>query len=116
MNPQDIFGNVDSPYSSAYGDLCASGPTAFATNLIKLAFVAAGLFAFINLILAGFIYISSNGDPKKTASAMQKINMSLIGLVVMVASFALTAIMGQLLFGDATAILNPTIYGPGGCP
>lgn len=111
----DIFGSITSPYPSAYGDLCNSGPTLLASNLIKLVFVGAGLFAFINFILAGFIYISSSGDPKKTAGAMQKITMSLIGLVIMVASFALAVILGQLLLGSPTAILSPVIYGPGTC-
>jgi hypothetical protein len=109
-----IFGPITSPYKG-YEDLCASGPTVFLTNVVKLVIVAAGLFAFINLIIAGFGYISSSGDPKATTAAWQKIYMSLIGLIIMVASFAVAVLIGTLLLGDPSAILSPTIYGPGSC-
>jgi hypothetical protein len=114
------FGNVKMPYVPEY-DLCGTGggPTLLVSNIIKIAMVGAGLFAFINLIIAGFLYVSSNGDPKKTAAAWQKIYMSLIGLLIMVASFALTIIISEILFGEPMAILSPTIYGPGegvACP
>jgi hypothetical protein len=39
--------------------------------------------------------------------------MSLIGLVILVGSFLLAGIIGHLLYGDASALLNPRIYGPG---
>ena len=39
--------------------------------------------------------------------------MSLIGLVIMVGAAAITGIISYLLFGSATAILQPTITGPG---
>jgi len=39
--------------------------------------------------------------------------MSLIGLVVMVAAAAVTGVVSYLLFGSATAILSPSITGPG---
>ena len=110
-----MFGNIDSPYSPSLGDLCASGPTLFFSNIIKLLIVAAGLFAFINLIIAGYLYIASSGDPKQTVVAWQKISLSLIGLVIMVISFTLAIIIGELLLDDPTAILSPTIYGPGTC-
>jgi len=32
--------------------------------------------------------------------------------VIMAGSFVLAALIGWLIFGDATAILNPKIYGP----
>ncbi|MBP9670680.1 hypothetical protein KBD75_04750, partial [Candidatus Woesebacteria bacterium] len=76
-------------------------------------FAAAGLFAFFNLMIAGFSYISSAGDEKKIMAATQSINMSLMGLVVMVGAAAVTGIVSYLLFGSATAILSPTIKGPG---
>lgn len=112
----DIIGPIEFPFrvfSNSYADLQGGGLITFISNIIRLAVVAAGIFAFLNLILAGFEYISSAGDTKKTAQALARINMSLIGLVIIVASFAVAAIIGLILFGDAGAILNPRIYGPG---
>lgn len=115
------FGTIENPLSQnpqGYGDIlgeggAAGGLTGFISNMLKVVAVGAGLFAFINLILAGFIYISSGSDPKKTAEAMNKITMSLIGLVIIIASYAIAALIGLIMFGDPTAILRPTIYGPG---
>lgn len=102
---------IVSPVTS-YGDVSVGLP-AFISNVITIIFAAAGLFAFFNLMIAGFTYITSAGDTKKIEAATASINMSLIGLVVMVAAAAVTGIVSYLLFGSATAILSPQITGPG---
>jgi len=107
-----IFGTITPPYNG-YGGLTQNGLTAFVTNIIKTLIVLGGVFAFVNLIIAGWQYLASNGDPKATAAAWSRIYMSIIGLVIMVASFIIAAIMGKLLFGDYMYILQPRIYGPG---
>jgi len=106
-----IFGTVDSPIT-AYGDVNTGLPS-FITNVVTIIFAAAGLFAFFNLMIAGFSYITAAGDAKKIEAATYSINMSLIGLVVMVAAAAVTGVVSFLLFGSATAILAPNITGPG---
>lgn len=111
MATNSIFGTINPP-PTGYGDV-NSGLPSFITNIITIIFVAAGLFAFFNLMIAGFNYISSGGDEKKILAATQSINMSLIGLVVMVAAAAVTGIVSFVLFGSATAILSPNITGPG---
>jgi hypothetical protein len=77
--------------------------------LINLLIVGAGIYALINFILAGYTFISAGGDPKKIESAWAKIWQSIIGLVVIAASFLIAAIVGLLIFGNASAILNPSI-------
>jgi len=84
----------------------------FLNNILRLLFVVAGLYAFLNFIIASFGFISAGGDSKKISSAWAKIWQSILGLLIIVCSFVLAAIFGQLLFGDETAILNPQIYGP----
>jgi len=107
-----IVGTVENPLPSAYQGIASGGLILFLTNILRLVFVAAGLFAFINLILAGFQFMSAGGDTKATEKAFGKIWQSLLGLVIVVGSFALAALFGYLLFGNAGFILNPTIYGP----
>ena len=102
---------IKSPITS-YGDVNVGLPT-FISNVITIIFAAAGLFTFFTLMIAGFSYISAAGDTKKIEAATYSINMSLIGLVVMVAAAAVTGIVSYLLFGSATAILAPNITGPG---
>ena len=74
--------------------------------------VIGGLFAFFNLVIAGYGFLSAGDDPKKIEAAWKKIWQSMLGLLFILGSFILAAIFGYLLFGDATAILKPKIYGP----
>lgn len=113
MATNSIFGTINPP-PTGYGSVdSAIGLPAFISNIITIIFAAAGLFAFFNLMIAGFSYISAAGDEKKILAATQSINMSLMGLVIMVAAAAVTGVVSYLLFGSATAILSPSISGPG---
>ncbi|MEK7065643.1 MAG: hypothetical protein AAB961_01500 [Patescibacteria group bacterium] len=107
----DIVGSVDnSILPSVYQPL--TGITLFLTNILRLVFVAAGVYAFVNFVLAGFQYMSAGGDTKALGAAWARIWQSLLGLVFIVGSFALAALFGYLIFGKADFILNPKIYGP----
>jgi hypothetical protein len=113
----NLFGAVRNPFeafNSPYGSVeSATGLTLFISNVIKLVIIAGGLFAFFNLIIAGFQYISAGSDPKATAAAWSRIYMSLIGLLVLVSSITIITILSIIFLGDPFAILRPTFYGPG---
>lgn len=108
---QELIGPISNPYTNEYATLQGVGP--FITNILRLMFVAAGIYALFNFILAGYEYISAGGDSKKLDKAWSRIWQSLMGLIIIVASFALASLFGFLIFGRADFILNPTIYGPG---
>jgi hypothetical protein len=112
--PGDPFGQIvpPEPFASKYGSLEAKGLTKFLNNVLRLMVAVAGIYAFLNLIIAGYGFMSAGGDPKAVASAWAKIWKSLIGLLIIAGSFVLAAIFGQLLFGEWDAILQPAIYGP----
>ena len=61
------------------------------------------------LIIAGYGYLSSSGDPKKTEAALNKITQSLIGLIIVAGAFILTSVVGSILNIN---IVEPIIYGP----
>jgi hypothetical protein len=106
------FGTINNPLQSSYGSVNPGLPN-FISNIVTVIFVAAGLWAFFNLMFAGFSYITSGGDSKKLESALASINMSLIGLIIMVGAAAVTGVVSFVLFGSPTAILSPSITGPG---
>lgn len=115
----DIFGIIKNPLQiinpQGYGGIKpgeGQGLIFFLNNIIRLLIVVGGLFAFFNLILAGYGFMSAGDDPKKMAAAWAKIWQSMMGLLFILGSFVLAAIFGYLLFGDPRAILNPKIYGP----
>ncbi len=110
--PTTFFGSVAPPQGIAqYGDF-QTGVVKFTNVLLKLIIGAAGLFAFFNIIIAGYTFMSAGGDAKKVEQAWSRIWQSLLGLLFVAGSFVLAAIFGWLIFGDARAILVPTIYGP----
>lgn len=90
-----IFGTITNPtkYTSEKG----SGIFTLLNNIFKLAGVIAGIFLIFQLITAGYGYLSSNGDPKKTEAAWSKITQSLIGLIIVASSFVIASIVGSFL-------------------
>jgi len=108
----DIIGTVKTQMPSAYQSVAGGGLILFLTNILRVVFVAAGILAFINLVVAGFQYMNAGGDAKALTAAWGRIWQSLMGLVLIVGSFALAALFGYILFGDAGFILSPKIYGP----
>ncbi len=109
---QEIVGSITSPLEGGYSSVEGGAVGLFITNVLRLFFVAAGIMALLNFVLAGFSFINAGGDSKKVEAAWTKIWQSLMGLVIIVGSFAIAAIFGQLIFKNPTFILNPVIYGP----
>lgn len=103
--------DVGSAIPGIYQQTSGFGP--FVSNVLRIVFVAAGILAFINLILGGLSFINAGGDSKAVEKAWNKIWQSLLGLVIVVASFAVITVVSYLLFGQANFILNPQLFGPG---
>lgn len=117
---KSIFGEVEAPPGVAQYDKKITGTEGigillFVSNLIRIFTVIAGLYVLINILYAGFIYISSSGDTKAHTQATGIFMNSLIGLLIIVGSYALAGIIGLIFFGDATFIINPQVCGPEGC-
>lgn len=108
ITPPAPFKNI----TGQYGGIENLGLIKFFNNLIRLLFVVGGLWAFLNLVLAGYGFLGAGEDPKKMAAAWAKIWQSMMGLLFMLGSFVLAAIFSYLLFGNPLTILNPKIYGP----
>lgn len=56
-------------------------------NLITAAVVFAGVVAVIFIIVAGYKYLTSGGDPKKLEGAQKTLTFAIIGLFLIVFSF-----------------------------
>jgi len=109
-----LFGNITPPSGIAEwiakpGGGGGGAIFSFLSTILKLLGTIAGIYAVIQLILAGYTYISAAGDPKKNEQAWAIIWQSLLGLLVVASAFTIAAVVGNLLKID---ILNPTIDGP----
>ncbi len=117
-----IFGNIDNPLKPLVGPAVIDpnyiGPSGtgagliiLANNLLKLVIVVAGIYAFINIIAAGYGMLASQ-EPKEIGKAWAKLYQSMIGLLIIAGSFVLAAIFGWMIFGNATILLTPQLFGP----
>jgi hypothetical protein len=108
-----IIGNIAPPPGVAnWGGSAQVGLIPFLNAILNFVIVIAGLYVFLNIILAGFQYINAGGEPKEVEKAWTKIWQSLVGLLIIALSFVLAAIFGYILFKDPTALLNPKIITP----
>ncbi len=108
-----VVGSIKSPLEgTGYGSIQTGAVGLFISNILRLFFVVAGIYALFNFIVAGYSYMNAAGDAKKLTEAWSKIWLSLVGLIIIVGSFALASLAGYLFFNNPGFILNPTIYGP----
>jgi len=74
------------------------------STIIGFLTAAAGLWFFIQFILAGFAWISAGGDKGALETARNRIFNSVIGLIIVVGAYVLVGVIGKVLGLD---ILNP---------
>lgn len=105
------FGEVKLPdeVSGKYGTEGGAAIGKLLQTIIWILIIGAGIYALINLVLAGYAFMSAGDDSKKVAGAWAKIFQTLIGLAFAAGAFILAAIFGQLIFGSWDFILNPSI-------
>lgn len=115
-DPNDPVGCLNPPVSiqplpsAGANGMVTLGPIINFLNLgFKLMFIAAGFFAFFNLIMAGYGFMSAGGDAKAVTAAWNKIQMTFIGIIIIVASFLIAAIMGKIIFDDPRYFLQPKL-------
>ena len=108
-----IFGNIQPPDAiKKYihpGDDPGQGLFTLISNVIKLISVIAGLLLILQLITAGYAFISANADAKKIEAAWSKIWQSLVGLLIISSAFALAGLIERF---TGLQIINPVIHGP----
>lgn len=73
-------------------------------NLVQALVMVAGLALFIMLLVGGFKYLTSAGDAKKVGGAQSTMMWAIIGLVVMVSSYAIIRVIE--MFTGVTGLLE----------
>jgi hypothetical protein len=64
---------------------------------LGVATIIAGLWFLLQFILGGYDYMTAGGDQQKMTNATKKITSALIGLIIVVAAYAVMSLLGELL-------------------
>jgi hypothetical protein len=81
----------------------------YITNFIKLAFTIAGVAFFFMLIWGGFEYITAGGDKEKVGTAMKRISNALIGMVILLSSYAIFRLVNRVFGINVLNLVIPVI-------
>lgn len=95
------FGKID---FSAQGALEAITRTI--SSIIGIMTVAAGIWFIFQFLVGGFGWMSAGGDKSKLQEAQHRLTNSFIGLIIVVAGWAILALAGEF-FGYDILITNP---------
>lgn len=71
-------------------------------NVVGYALGMAGIVLFILLLVAGFKYITSGGDPKATEGAKKTLTSAVIGLVVILISYLILVLIETITGVEVT--------------
>ncbi|MGA3291648.1 MAG: hypothetical protein ABSC49_00705 [Candidatus Microgenomates bacterium] len=72
------------------------------TRVVSLALGLAGITLFILLIVGGFKYITSGGDPKAVEGAQKTLTYAIGGLIVILLSYLILVLISKITGVDVT--------------
>ena len=115
--PEEIVGEINVPkgvdlFNNDIGG--GIGIVLFISNMIRFVIILGGIWALINIFLAAFLYLAGEGKADTHSKVSSKFTMSIIGLLLMIVSYTVAALVGQIFYGDSNYILSPTITPIGG--
>lgn len=107
-----IIGGVEPPpavgvVNSASGS--DIGIVFFISRLIRFANIVAGILVMINFVIAGFTYVANAGSTSVNEKVKDQMTWSVLGILLIVGSYALAGIFGLVFYGDPTFIISPTL-------
>ncbi|GIK84471.1 MAG: hypothetical protein BroJett025_10930 [Patescibacteria group bacterium] len=116
QTPEELVGDIAIPkgVDLINQDAGGIGVVLFISNMIRLIIILGGVWALLNIILAAFAYLTGGGKPDTHSKVSSRFTMSVIGLLLMIVSYSIAALIGLLFYGEASYILTPTITPIGG--
>lgn len=109
MNILGVFGTIDpiDTYAPGYNTIGQGGLSNFISIILTLITIVAGLATVISFILAGYGYITAEGNAQKLTNAGNKMTQAVIGLLILASAYVIAGIIGYLFFKDSTFLINP---------
>lgn len=88
------------------GALALAKVTGAISSIIGIMTVAAGIWFFFQVVIAGIAWITSGGDKGKLGEARDRMTNAFIGLVIVVAGWSILALAG-VFFGYDIVVSRP---------
>lgn len=88
------------------GESALRGVTSAVSAVIGFMTIAAAIWFIFQFLTGGFFWISSGGDKQKLHEARERITNAFIGLIIVIAGWAVLALAGQF-FGYDILITKP---------
>jgi hypothetical protein len=100
------------PFGNIAPDAVAGlrGITNIASSIIGMMTIAAAIWFFFQFTIGGWNWITSGGDKAKLEGARNRITHAAVGLIIVVAGWAILAVAGQL-FGY-NILIDPAVVIP----
>lgn len=76
-------------------------------NIISFLAPAAGIAFFIMLLVGGYQFLTSGGDPKAAGGARNTLTFAVIGIILVVASWLILKLVAQITGADVTTVTFP---------
>lgn len=87
---------IEGPGIKPSGDSSSQLEKIISTIIGALTIIAFIFFAF-QIIFAGYSFLSSQGDAAKLKAARERLTNGILGIVIVVIAFGITAFLGKLL-------------------
>jgi len=81
----------------------------FISNMIRFVIILGGIWTILNIFFAAYTYITGGGKSESHQKVRDRFSMSVIGLLLMIVSYSIAALIGLIFYGDANFILTPTL-------
>ncbi len=87
---------LSSGFSAAAGPNPENRFTAIISNIISVFTIFGGLAFLVWFIIGGVNWITSSGNPEALEKAQRQISTALVGLLLLVAAYAITLILSKI--------------------
>lgn len=86
-----LFGSASTSSQGGINGIVTMTGQELLTNALNLTYFIAGVVAVIIIIIAGLLYVTSSGDPGKVTKAKNTLLYAVVGLVIILLAFTITA-------------------------
>ncbi|QQR54922.1 PKD domain-containing protein [Candidatus Peregrinibacteria bacterium] len=106
----DFTGELEGPDAAGYDEALTENTNArdFIQSVVNFALSFVGLICVVTVIYGGLLYVTSRGDEEQTSKAKKAITYSVIGIVIIMGSFAFVNTILQVGGGGSTGDGNGT--------